>query len=87
MSLNRMHNLKYLLIENTFLNRNNAGARQSGHMTAELLGSGLRMLNRKVQLLIVHMESGHEQDTMSEVLQVAGGFDPEVLQRDHVFEF
>ena len=87
MSLKGIHNLKYLLAENTFLNNNDAGAGVSGHMTAALLGRGMRMLDRKVQLFIVHMESGREQETFGEVLQAVGEYDPKLLQRDHVFDF
>ena len=86
-ALNRIDNLKYLLIENTFRNDNAAGAARSGHNTANLLVKGLRLLERPVELFIVHMEAGYEETTMREVLQAAGGFNPKVLQRGHVFEF
>ena len=86
-ALNRIPNLKYLLIENTFLNSNTTGAQRSGHMTAELLAHGLRLLQHPVQLFIVHMETGRENDTMHEVLQAVGEFKPQVLQRGMVFEF
>jgi ribonuclease BN (tRNA processing enzyme) len=86
-ALNEIANLEYLLIETTFLNCNAAGARRSGHMTAELLAQGLRMLKKPVQLYIVHMESGREDDTMHEVLQAAAEFDPKMLRRGKVFEF
>lgn len=86
-ALNRIPNLKYLLVENTFLNSNKTGARRSGHMTAELLARGLRLLQRPVQLFIVHMEAGRESDTMREVLQAAGEFKPQVLRRGMAFEF
>jgi hypothetical protein len=86
-ALNRIQNLKYLLIETTFLNCNVAGAQRSGHMTAELLAQGLRLLQCPVQLFIVHMEAGRENDTMHEVLQAAGEFSPQMLQRGRVFEF
>lgn len=86
-ALNRIDNLKYLLIENTFLNANAAGAQRSGHNTANLLAQGLHLLERPVELFIVHMEAGREQDTMREVLQAAGAFNPQMLQRGRVFEF
>ncbi len=85
-ALNRIDNLRYLLIENTFRNDNATDAQRSGHNTAELLAQGLRLLQRPVGLFIVHMEAGHEQATMREVLQVAGEFKPQLLQRGHVFE-
>lgn len=87
LALNLIPNLEYLLIETTFLNRNSSGAQRSGHMTADLLAQGLRLLQRPVQVFIVHMEAGRENDTMNEVHQVAGEFNIQMLQRGRVFEF
>jgi ribonuclease BN (tRNA processing enzyme) len=86
-ALNCIDNLKYLLIENTFRNANLAGAQQSGHMTANQLEQGLSLLDRSVELYIVHMEAGYEEDTMREVMLAAATFKPQSLQRGHVFEF
>jgi ribonuclease BN (tRNA processing enzyme) len=86
-ALNCITNLKYLLIETTFLNGNVAGAARSGHMTAGLLAQGLRLLRRPVELYIVHMEAGREEDTLREVLQAAAEFNPGVLERGREFEF
>lgn len=86
-ALNRIPNLKYLLIETTFLNGNAADAARSGHMTADLLAQGLNLLQRPVELFIAHMESGREQETMREVQQAAEKFKPERLKRGMVFEF
>ena len=83
--LNRIDNLKYLLIENTFRNDNAAGAQVSGHSTADLLAQGLHLLERPVDLFIVHMEAGYEWTTMAEVMSAAGKFKPQMLQRGHVF--
>lgn len=85
-ALNRIDNLKYLLIETTFRNDNAAGAAHSGHITADLLAQGLRLLERPVELFIVHMEAGYEDVTMQEVQQAVGKFEPRMLQRGHVFE-
>lgn len=86
-ALNRIANLKYVLIETTCLNNNTAGAMRSGHMTAELLAQGLSLLHRLVELFIVHMEAGREDDTLREVLQAAGKFNPQALQLGRKFEF
>lgn len=86
-ALNHIPNLEYLLIETTFLNRNASGAQRSGHMTADFLARGLRLLQSPVQVFIVHMEAGRENDTMNEVLQAAGEFKLQMLQRCRVFEF
>jgi ribonuclease BN (tRNA processing enzyme) len=85
-ALNRIDSLKYLLVENTFRNDNAIGAVRSGHNTANLLAQGLRLLERPVELFIVHMEAGYEEATMREVLQAAGEFKPQMLQRGHVFK-
>ena len=86
-ALNRIANLKYLLIENTFLNADAASAARSGHMTAELLAQGLRLLQRPVELFIVHMEAGREEESMREILRTTEEFKPTPLQRGRVFEF
>src|SRR3989338_6228950 len=82
-ALNRIDNLKYLLIENTFLNANATGAARSGHMTAGLLARGLRKLQRPVALFIVHMEAGREDETFREIQSAIPEFNPQVLQRGH----
>jgi len=84
--LNRIGNLRYLLIETTFLNANTVVAARAGHMTASLLAQGLRLMQRPVELFIVHMEAGREDDTLREILQAANAFHPVPLQRGQVFE-
>jgi ribonuclease BN (tRNA processing enzyme) len=86
-ALYRIENLEYLLIETTFLNANTSSALRSGHMTAELLAKGMRLLRRPVQLFIAHMETGREQETLREVMQAVGEFDPQMLHRGKIFEF
>ncbi|MDH4217114.1 MAG: 3',5'-cyclic-nucleotide phosphodiesterase [Gallionella sp.] len=81
LSLDRIANLKYLLIENTFLNANAANAARSGHMTASLLARGMRLLHRPVELFIVHMEAGHEDETFHEIQRAIAEFQPALLQR------
>jgi hypothetical protein len=56
-------------------------------MTAELLAQGMRLLHKPVQLFILHMEAGRENDTMREVLQTAGEFSPQMLRRGMAFNF
>jgi ribonuclease BN (tRNA processing enzyme) len=85
-ALNGIGNLKYLLVECTFRNDNAAGAVRSGHHTANLLAQGLHLLQRPVDLFIAHMEAGFEDITMREVMQAAGEYRPQVLERGRVFE-
>ncbi|SEL35106.1 Beta-lactamase superfamily domain-containing protein [Nitrosovibrio tenuis] len=86
-SLNAINNLRYLMIEATFLNHNITGAEFSGHMRPQLLAQGLRKLNKPVRLLVTHMEPGNEDATMAEIQTAAGEFRPEKLRRGQVFEF
>lgn len=86
LALNRIENLKYLLIETTFRNDNAALAARAGHTTANLLAQGLHLMERPAELFIVHMEAGYERTTMREVLQTAAAHHPQALQRGHVFE-
>ncbi len=85
-ALNGIDNLRYLLIEATFRNANVSGAERSGHMTAQLLAQGLRLQRRPVELFIVHMEAGHERETLREIEEALGGRQPNPLQRGQVFE-
>lgn len=86
-ALHGIENLRYLLIENTLLDANTAGAARSGHMTAKLLAQGMHLLQRPVELFIVHMEAGHEDVTWREIVSAASEFRPAPLQRGRVFEF
>lgn len=84
--LGRIDNLRHLLIETTLRNAQSDAAQRSGHMTAELLARGVRLLPRAVELHIVHMEAGHEDETVCEVMQALGEFHPHMLRRGDVLE-
>jgi len=86
-ALNGIANLRFLMIETTFLNANAGGAARSGHMTAELLARGLARLQSPVTLLITHMEPGREDATMAEVLASCGKYQPVRLKQGDQFEF
>lgn len=86
-AVNAIPNLRHLIVETTFLDANDAGCRASGHTNARLLVQGLARLTRVVELHISHMEPGREDQTWSEVLQAAGQYRPQRLQRGQVLEF
>lgn len=86
-ALNKIENLRYLMIETTFLNENAGGAARSGHMTAALLAQGLARLQYPVTLLITHMEPGKEDKLMAEVIAACGKFQPVRLEQGRQFEF
>lgn len=86
-ALNGIENLRYLMIETTFLNAKASGASRSGHMTAALLAKGLARLQRPVTLLITHMEPGKEDSIMAEVEAACAKFQPVRLEQGQQFEF
>ena len=86
-AVNGIANLRHLIVETTFLNDNATGCERSGHTNARLLAQGLARLTRPVVLHITHMEPGREEETWSEVLEVAGSHRPLRLQRGQVIEF
>jgi ribonuclease BN (tRNA processing enzyme) len=86
-ALNEIDNLRYLMIETTFLNENAGAAARSGHTTATLLAQGLARLQRPVKLLITHMEPGREDSIMAEVVAACGKFQPAKLEQGQQFEF
>jgi ribonuclease BN (tRNA processing enzyme) len=85
-ALNGIENLRYLMIETTFLNANAAGAARSGHMTAALLAQGLARLQRPVTLLITHLEPGREEAIMAEVVAACGKYRPVRLEQGQQFD-
>lgn len=84
-ALNRIPALRYLMIECTFLNDHAAVAERSGHMTPSLLALGLKRLHGAPQLLIAHMESGREEETLRELAVHCGEFHPRRLARGEAF--
>jgi ribonuclease BN (tRNA processing enzyme) len=86
-ALNGIANLRYLMIETTFLNENAGGAARSGHLTAALLAQGLARLQRPVTLLITHLEPGKEDTIMAEVAAACGKYQPIRLEQEQQFDF
>lgn len=86
-ALDGAKNLRYLMIEATFLEAGRARAGISGHMTPGLLREGFEMLGRPPEILITHMEAGREEETMQEILALSAKFAPRAVRRGEIFEF
>jgi ribonuclease BN (tRNA processing enzyme) len=85
-TLNRIPNLKHLLVETTFLNASQAAAAHAGHMTPQLLARGVHLLQRPAELHIVHMEAGREEDIMHEIHEALPGYPLAAIKRGHIFD-
>ncbi|HQT25448.1 MAG TPA: 3',5'-cyclic-nucleotide phosphodiesterase [Burkholderiales bacterium] len=86
-TLNDAENLRYLMVEATFLDGDVERAKISGHMTPSLLAEGFSRLKRPVEILITHMETGRDEATMSEVMASSAKYRPVQARRGSVFEF
>lgn len=85
-ALNKIDNLKYVMIETTMRDEDSAIAERSRHTTPSVLARGLALLQRPVQILITHIEPDKVAAVRAEVETVAGKFDPHFLLRGETFE-
>ncbi|HWU83773.1 MAG TPA: 3',5'-cyclic-nucleotide phosphodiesterase [Rhodocyclaceae bacterium] len=85
-AVNKVRNLKYLIIETAFSNRERQLARVSLHLCPEMLAEELANLQREAEIFITHLKPGQSELTMQEVLDAVGELSPRMLQNNEVFE-
>ena len=85
--LNRIENLRYLIIETAFSNRERSLAVVSKHLCPSMLAEELGKLTREAKIYISHLKPGQIELIMSEIADCAGDFAPKMLQNNQVFEF
>jgi ribonuclease BN (tRNA processing enzyme) len=87
--VNRIENLRYLIIETAFSNGERALAVASKHLTPDLLAQELAKLAHpaKVRIFVSHLKPGEGAQTMEEVEAVAGAYSPRMLSNGQVFRF
>jgi ribonuclease BN (tRNA processing enzyme) len=86
-AVNRIGNLRHLIIECAFSNRERKLAEVSRHLCPELLAAELAKLERGCQLHITHLKPGQIEATMSEIEACLGDYGPNMLQNNDIFEF
>jgi cAMP phosphodiesterase len=86
-AINRIENLKYLIIETAFSNAEIRLAQLSGHLCPSLLLAELQQLRRPVQVYITHLKPGESDVIMREIGRDASAYGPLQLQVPQVFEF
>ncbi len=86
-AVNRIENLRYLLVECAFSNQECRLAEMSKHMCPRLLAEELRRLDRPCELFITHLKPGEIERTMLEIESFLGDFNPGMLQNNQLFEF
>lgn len=85
--VNRIANLRYLLIETAFANREQRLAEISKHLCPNMLADELHKLTIKPEIYISHLKPGQAELTMAEIQACASDFRPTRLQNNQIFEF
>ena len=86
-AVNKIANLRYLIIETAFCNRERELAIAAKHFCPSLLAEELGKLERSAEIFITHLKPGEIELTMQEIEDCAGEYKPRMLQNNQVFEF
>ncbi|MDD5299278.1 MAG: 3',5'-cyclic-nucleotide phosphodiesterase [Gallionella sp.] len=84
--VNRIENLRYLIIETAFPNSEKNLAILSKHLCPSLLGEELAKFKREAEVFITHLKPGEIEPTMREIENLAGRFRPEMLLNNQEFD-
>jgi len=83
--VNRTQNLKYLIIETAFSNKERDIAVASRHLCPEMLSEELGKMQVMPQVFITHLKPGEGALTMKEVSEAAGRWRPRMLENNQEF--
>jgi ribonuclease BN (tRNA processing enzyme) len=86
-SVNRIQNLKYLIIETAFSDEEIELAILSKHLCPSLLADELAKLESQPEIFITHLKPGEVELTMQQVAKRVKKFTPKILQNGQEFEF
>jgi ribonuclease BN (tRNA processing enzyme) len=84
--INAIDNLRYLIIETAFCNRERDLAIASKHLCPSLLAEELAKLKRRPEIYITHLKPGEPDLIMQEIQDCAGEFGARKLCNDQVFD-
>jgi cAMP phosphodiesterase len=85
--VNKITDLRYLIIETAFSNAEKELAVLSKHLCPSLLIEELGKLKLNPEIFITHLKPGEVELTMREISECVHGFSPRILQNGHQFEF
>lgn len=86
-AVNAIPNLRHLVIECAFPNREWRLAEISRHYWPDRLADELTKLTQACQIHISHLKPGQVEATMEEIGRCLEAFSPAMLQNDQIFEF
>lgn len=85
--VNRLENLKYLIIETAFANKERHLAELSKHLCPSMLAEELVKFELDAEVYVTHLKPGETELTMQEIEESAIRVQPRMLQNNQVFEF
>ena len=85
--VNCIVNLRYLIIETAFCNRDYAIAIASRHLCPSLLAAELSQLRLPAEIFITHLKPGDRVLTMTEVAATLHAYQPRMLEHGQLIEF
>jgi ribonuclease BN (tRNA processing enzyme) len=83
--VNATRNLKYLIIETAFSNKERDIAAASKHLCPEMLAEELEKMRGNPEVFITHLKPGEGALTMKEVSRAAGRWRPRMLENNQEF--
>ena len=83
--VNATRNLKYLIIETAFSNKERDIAMASKHLCPQMLAEELDKMHATPEVFITHLKPGEGALTMKEVSQAAGRWRPRMLENNQEF--
>jgi ribonuclease BN (tRNA processing enzyme) len=83
--VNRTPNLKYLIIETAFSNKERDIATASKHLCPDMLAEELEKMRATPEVFITHLKPGEGALTMKEVSKAAGRWRPRMLENNQEF--
>ncbi|HSD61669.1 MAG TPA: 3',5'-cyclic-nucleotide phosphodiesterase [Burkholderiales bacterium] len=85
--VNRVPNLRFLIIETAFCNREKELAVASRHLCPSMLAEELAKLKLRPEIFITHLKPGEIELTMQEIEAAVGALRPRMLLNNQVIEF
>lgn len=85
--VNKITNLRYLIIETAFPNAERKLAEVSKHLCPSMLAEELLKLKSNPEIYITHLKPGDVDLTMREIGECVPGFKPIMLLNGQIFEF
>lgn len=85
MVVNEAANLRYLIIETAFSNKEREIAVASKHLCPDMLARELEKMRARPEVFITHLKPGEGALTMKEVSEAAGRWGPRMLENNQEF--